>query len=151
MHFRTFRLQPPHAPPLPGDTSCSGRAWPTTRFCSLSSVLRTSHIPSSLISRIRPYRVCVAGSAKSPFSSTDYPFTSSCSPPRVATTQLLSVPGGKHRQRGTFTLQCTPAPKRTRPGPLTGRFWKYDGKGPRIFPPAEPDPRDWRPQAARAH
>jgi len=45
--------------------------------------------------------------------STDYPFTSSCSPPRVATTQLLSVTGGKLRQRGTLTLLCTLTLKRT--------------------------------------
>jgi hypothetical protein len=37
-------------------------------------------------------------------SSTDYPFTSSCSPPQVALTQLLSVAGGKLHQKGTFTL-----------------------------------------------
>ena len=46
-------------------------------------------------------------------SSTDYPFTSSCSPPRVATTQLLSVTGGKLRQRGTLTPLCTLTFKRT--------------------------------------
>jgi len=45
--------------------------------------------------------------------STDYPFTSSCSPPRVATTQLLSVTGGKLRHRGTLTLPCTLSLKRT--------------------------------------
>ncbi len=60
MHFQTFRLQPPHAPPSSGNTSCSGRAWPPIRFVSLSAVLRTSLIPNCLISRIRPYRVCVA-------------------------------------------------------------------------------------------
>src|SRR3954464_3364687 len=114
MHFRTFRLQPPHAPLLSGHASCSGQAWSAIRFLWLSPVLRTSLIPSSLVSRIRPYRVCVAGSAKSLTSSTDYPFTSSCSPRHVTITQLLSVPGGKHHQRGTSTLQCTSAPKRTR-------------------------------------
>jgi hypothetical protein len=46
-------------------------------------------------------------------SSTDYPFTSSCSPPRVATTQLLSVSGGKLRHGGTLTLLCTLTLKRT--------------------------------------
>jgi len=60
MHFRSFRLQPPHAPPSSGNASCSGRAWPPIRFVSLSAVLRTSHFSSCLISRIRPYRVCVA-------------------------------------------------------------------------------------------
>src|SRR5687768_3178998 len=47
-------------------------------------------------------------------SSTDYPFTSSCSPPRVTTTQLLSVTGGEHRQGGTLALLCTLTLKRTR-------------------------------------
>ena len=60
MHFRSFRLQPPHAPPSSGNASCSGRAWPPIRFVSLSAVLRTSLFFGSLISRIRPYRVCVA-------------------------------------------------------------------------------------------
>ena len=35
---------------------------------------------------------------------TDCEFTSSCSPPQVALTQLLSVAGGKLHQKGTFTL-----------------------------------------------
>ena len=61
MHFQTFRLQPPHAPPSSGDTSCSGRAWPPIRPAGLSAVLRISFTARSLISRIRPYRVCVAG------------------------------------------------------------------------------------------
>ena len=60
MHFQTFRLQSPHAPPSSGHTSCSGRAWPPIGFASLSAVLRTSLTVSSLVSRIRPYRVCVA-------------------------------------------------------------------------------------------
>jgi hypothetical protein len=38
-------------------------------------------------------------------SSTDYPFTSSCSPPQVTLTRLLSVAGGKLHQKGTFTLR----------------------------------------------
>ena len=59
LHFGTFRLQPPHAPPSSGNARCSGRAWPPFRIGLLSAVLRTSHIPSSLVSRIRPYRVCV--------------------------------------------------------------------------------------------
>ena len=60
MHFQTFRLQPPHAPPSSGHAGCSGRAWPPIRIGLLSAVLRTSHFTSSLVSRIRPYRVCVA-------------------------------------------------------------------------------------------
>jgi hypothetical protein len=46
-------------------------------------------------------------------SSTDCPFTSSCSPHHVAMTQLLSVTGGKLRRGGTFTLRCAFHPKRT--------------------------------------
>jgi hypothetical protein len=61
VHFQTFRLQPPHAPPSSGHTSCSGRAWPPIRLFGLSAVLRISLTTRSLISRIRPYRVCVAG------------------------------------------------------------------------------------------
>jgi len=60
MHFQTFRLQPPHAPPSAGHASCSGRTWPPIRFASLSAVLRTSLSTRSLVSRIRPYRVCIA-------------------------------------------------------------------------------------------
>src|SRR3569623_923742 len=60
LHFWSFRLQSPHAPPSSGDTFCSGRAWPPIRIGLLSAVLRTSHIASSLVSRIRPNRVCVA-------------------------------------------------------------------------------------------
>src|SRR6185436_14473938 len=60
LHFQTFRLQPPHAPPSSGNTFCSGRAWPPLRIGLLTAELRTSHIASSLVSRIRPYRVCVA-------------------------------------------------------------------------------------------
>src|SRR6266404_2564803 len=59
-HFQSFRLHPPHAPPSSGHTSCSGRAWPPIRFLSLSAVLRTSLIARSLVSRIKPYRVCIA-------------------------------------------------------------------------------------------
>ena len=60
LHFQTFRLQPPHAPLASGHTSCSGQAWPPIRLAGLSAVLRTSFIDSSLVSRIRPNRVCVA-------------------------------------------------------------------------------------------
>src|SRR6266571_493241 len=52
----------------------------------LSAVLRTSLTVRSLVSRTRPYRVCVAG-VNAAHSSTDYLFTSSCSPRRVAGTQ----------------------------------------------------------------
>ena len=79
----------------------------------LPAVLRTSFIPSSLVSRIWPYRVCVVG-LHCAHRSTDYLFTFSCSPPHLAVTQLLSVTGGKLHQGGTFTLLRTLTPKRTR-------------------------------------
>ena len=70
------------------------------------ALLRQSHQSHQAVSSLcrNPWLGC---------SSTDYPFTSSCSPPRVATTQLLSVSGGKLRQRGTLTLLCTLTLKRT--------------------------------------
>src|SRR5437762_3004229 len=82
----------------------------------LSSVLRTSLIICRLVSRIRPNRVCVAAFLGR--TSTDYPFTSSCSPRGIAGSQLLSVTGGKLRQRGTFTLPFKCAPKRTHAAPM---------------------------------
>ena len=70
------------------------------------ALLRQSHQSHQAVSSLcrNPWLGC---------SSTDYPFTSSCSPPRVATTQLLSVSGGKLRHRGTLTLLCTLTLKRT--------------------------------------
>jgi len=112
MHFQTFRLQPPHAPLSRLSLLCSGQAWPPIRVDWLSAVLRTSFSASSLVSRIWPYRVR-CGDRFGPLSSTDYPFTSSCSPPHLAVTRLLSVTGVKLRQRGTSTLRCTLAFKRT--------------------------------------
>ena len=81
--------------------------------CGLPAVLRTSFTARSLISRIWPYRVCVVG-LHCAHRSTDYLFTSSCSPPHLAVTQLLSITGGKLHQGGTFTLLRTLTPKRTR-------------------------------------
>ena len=95
-----------------GNASCSGRTWPPIRFVWLSAVLRISLIPSSLISRIRPYRVCVAAPRRHR-SSTDYPFTSSCSPPRVATTQLLSVTRREAPPARDFHPLCRLTLKRT--------------------------------------
>ena len=134
--FRTFRLQPPPAPPSSGDAPYSGRAWPPIRFISLSAVLRTSLIASSLVSRIRPNRVRVAGSVE-PVGSTDCPFTSSCSPRGVTTTQLLSVTDGKLRQGGTSTLRCALTPKRTSRGqrprtPSTRRKLALRGQASRM-------------------
>ena len=83
--------------------------------CGLPAVLRTSFTARSLISRIWPYRVRVVGRHWT-HRSTDYLFTSSCSPPHLAVTQLLSVTGGKLHQGGTFTLRRTLTPKRTSAG-----------------------------------
>ena len=110
--------------PCSGHTSLLRAGLASDLRCSLSAVPRTSYIPSSLVSRIRPYRVRCGGRHWAP-QSTDYPFTSSCSPPHLAVTQLLSVTGVKLRQRGTSTLRCMLTFKRTRPGALTGRLTHF--------------------------
>ena len=89
------------------------------RFFGLRTLLAVSSVACSRIE-------FVAWAAIGPISSTDYPFTSSCSPPHLAVTQLLSVTGVKLRQRGTSTLQCTLTLKRTRRG----------------HPPPEPSPKN---------
>src|SRR5260221_3586617 len=101
--FQTFRLQPPHAPLSSGHTSCSGQAWPPIRLSGLSAVLRTSSIPSSLVSRIRPNRVCVAALVWAAVLRTVCSLSVARHPvlPRRSYFQL---PGGKLRQEGTFTL-----------------------------------------------
>ena len=68
-------------------------------WVSLSPVLRTSYITRSLVSRIRPNRVCVAGFS-GPVCSTDYSFISSCSPHHVTMTQLLPITGGGATREG---------------------------------------------------
>ena len=111
MHFQTSSLHPPHAPLF---RLCfllrTGLA--SDSLCQLSAVLRTSYIARSLVSRIRPYRVCF-GSLSRLLSSIGCLFTSSCSPPHLAVTQLLSVCRGKLRHRGTCTLLCMLSLKRT--------------------------------------
>ena len=111
MHFQTSSLQPPHAPlSRLGFWLRSGLA--PDSLGQLSAVRRTSLITRSLVSRIRPYRVRIDSSFKTG-SSTGCLFASSCSPPHLAVTQLLSATGGKLRQRGTLTLPCTLSLKRT--------------------------------------
>ena len=62
-----------------------------------------------------------------PLSSIGCLFASSCSPPHLTVTQLLSVHGGKLRHRGTSTLLCTLSLKaRARPSrslPSASRRW----------------------------
>ena len=101
--FQTFRLQPPHAPPLSGFTSCSGQAWPPIRPGGQSAVIRTSILARNLISRIRPYRVCVAmlGIAVLRTIRSRPVALHAESPGR----SYFPLPGGKRRQRGTFTLR----------------------------------------------
>ena len=89
--FRTFRLHPRDAP-LPRLLRRSASGLASDSPCGLSAVLRTSFIASSLVSRIQPYRVRIVGPHWT-YQSTDYPFTSSCSPPHLTVTQLLSVTG----------------------------------------------------------
>src|SRR4051812_44321315 len=101
MHFQTFRLQPPVRPRLPAILLAPGGLGQRLafaryrRFFGLRTLLAVSSVASGrieFVSRAQPRAI----------SPTDYPFTSSCSPRCVATTQLLSVPGGKHRHGGTF-------------------------------------------------
>jgi hypothetical protein len=102
LHFQTFRLQPPHAPPSSGNASCSGRAWPAFCPCRLSPVLRTSFIPSSLISRITPNRVCVAASIAAVLRTIrSLPVALHPVLPRRS---YFQFPDGKLRRGGTLTL-----------------------------------------------
>lgn len=112
MHFRSFRLQPPHAPPVSGNARCSGRAWPPTRLVGLSAVLRTSFSASSLVSRIRPYRVRVGTLGWLPVLRTirSLPVALHALSPRRSYFQLSD---GQLRQEGTSTLLCTLTFKRT--------------------------------------
>ena len=107
------------------------------------ALLRQSHQSHQAVSSLcrNPWLGC---------SSTDYPFTSSCSPPRVATTQLLSVSGGKLRHRGTLTLLCTLTLKRTEASPLS-RLGPRDPNTPQAQRDASPyRPRgDFIPQRRR--
>jgi len=113
MHFWTFRLHPRYAPLFrqcffaPGRLGLRLAFDRYRRFFGLRTFLAVSSVAYSRIE-------FVAWVAIGPISSADYPFTSSCSPPHLAVTQLLSVTGVKLRQRGTSTLQCTLALKRTR-------------------------------------
>ena len=104
MHFQTFRLQPPHAPPHSGHASCSGRAWPAIRSFGLSPVLRTSLITRSLVSRIRPYRVCVAALNGPQFYGLSVDF------------QLLSTPC--RHDAVTFSYWREAPPERDLPSPV---------------------------------
>src|SRR5215207_11669272 len=75
----------------------------------------------ALYSQSRQSHQAVSSSCRNPClgrSSTDYPFTSSCSPHYVTAARLLSVAGEKLRQRETFPLLCMLAPKRTSAGSL---------------------------------
>src|ERR1043166_2782241 len=117
LHFWTFCLQPPHAPPSSGNTFCSGRAWLPIRVELLSAVLRTSHIPSSLVSRIRPYRVCVAALDWAAVLQTVHSLPVALHPvsPRRSYFQLLA---GSSAKEGLLTLPYTFTLKRTRDGPV---------------------------------
>src|SRR5215207_2743961 len=106
MHFQTFRLQPPHAPPSSGNASCSGRAWPTTRSWSLSPDLRTSLISRSLVSRIRPYRVRVAALVQAAVLRTirSLPVALHTALPQCSYFQLLA--GSAARERPSLSCAC---------------------------------------------
>ena len=92
---------------VPGGLGLRLALWRYRRFFGLRSFLVVSSVASGRIEFVSRARI-------EPVISTDYPFVSSCSPHRVAAMQLLSTRGGKHRRRGTSTLQCTLVLKRTR-------------------------------------
>ena len=109
-------------PDIPSPTTpCA----PVSRRCSWFPTGLTSVSPCRAIggssdfarcSQSRQSHKAVSSLCRGPFRpvcSTDYPFVSSCSPHRVAAMQLLSTRGGKHRHKGTSTLQCTLLLKRT--------------------------------------
>ena len=103
----------PMRPCLPAITSCSGQAWPIdslgSRYRRCFGLRTLPAVSSVAYGRIE----FVSRALLKPVISTDYPFTSSCFPRRVATTRLLSVTDGSLHPRGTFTLLRTPALKRT--------------------------------------
>ena len=88
-HFQTFRLHPPHAPLLRQCFWLRADLAPRFTFPAIGGSSDFAHCSQSHQSHKavssschRRYFAC---------SSTDYPFTSSCSPRPVARTQLLSV------------------------------------------------------------
>src|SRR2546427_3297869 len=93
MHFRTFRLHPPHAPPSSGHTSCSGRAWPPTRFGSLSAGFLASFIFPRLLNRLGADLGCVAGGPRPPAPPTIHFFSVSLPPPAPHPPYFL-IPAG---------------------------------------------------------
>ena len=110
-------------PDIPSPTTpCA----PVSRRCSWFRAGLTSDSPCRAVgvssdfarcSQSRQSHKAVSSLCRGPFwpvSSTDCPFVSGCSPHRVTAMQLLSTRGGKHRHRGTSTLQCTLLLKRTR-------------------------------------
>ena len=120
LHFRTFRLHPLHAPLFRRCFFAPGRLGRRFALIGYRQYFGLRSFPAVSSVAYRPYRVrCV--DRLGPISSTDYPFTSSCSPPHLAVTQLLSVTGVKLRQRGTSTLRCTLTFKRTSAGFSTGK------------------------------
>ena len=64
---------------------------------------------------------------------TDYRFAYGCSPPRLAATQLLQLPGAGISWRRTCTSQITPAPRRTVPKLLLGHALSF--KAPALISP----------------
>ncbi len=85
--------------------------------------LGTSPFASRLVTSHRPNRVRYP---------TDWPFTSCCSPPRLATTQLQSVTSYVDLGR-TFTSLTKCAFRRTSAGVPTGDFLELELVGPERF------------------
>src|SRR2546422_2796472 len=121
---------PTHAPLLQQCFWLRADLAPDSPF-RLSAGVLTSFTTRSLVSRIRPYRVCVAGVVSPTVLRTI------CSLPVALHVALpgrsfFQLSGGKHRQGGTLSLRCTLAPKRTGAAfmPLPGQnSWRHEKFG----------------------
>jgi hypothetical protein len=102
--FQPFRLQPPHAP-LPGHAFLLRVGFASDSLSGLSVVRRTSLFPSCLVSRIRPYRVRVAGPADLSVLRTSRPLSVALHL-TSRSRSYFQLPGRKLHLGGTFTLRA---------------------------------------------
>src|SRR5512146_3318893 len=108
------------------------------RFFGLRSLLAVSSVASGRIELVSQHSLRR--------SSTDYPFASSCSPPRVVTRQLLSTSRREAPPGRDSHPRCTLALKRTNT-PIYGGVMRSGMEQNRFngFPAARSRPRGWKP------
>jgi hypothetical protein len=111
MHFRTFRLQPPYAPPFRQYFVLQAGFAADSLLLAIGGRSDFVHSKQSRQSQQAVSSLC--RNAMRHRSSTDYPFTSSCSPPRVATAQFPSVTRREAPPVRDFHSLCTLTLKRT--------------------------------------